>query len=179
MTGFLRFLGIANVAVWFGAAIFFTFAVGPGIFSDEMRSVLGADPSTFNFYAGGVALVVIKRYFILQYVCGTLAVLHLLAERLYLGRKTHRYMLGLLIFIFGLGLIGGFGLQPRMKSLRQTMYSSTATPQQKDAAHHAFGIWHGVSMAGNLLIIAGLAIYLVRVARPSEASRYGTVYHIP
>jgi hypothetical protein len=179
VTGFLRFLGIANVAVWFGAAIFFTFAVGPGIFSEEMRAVLGANPSTFEFYAGGVALVIIKRYFILQNVCGLLAVLHLLAERLYLGRKTNRYVVGLLIFLFGLGLIGGFWLQPKMTGIRQTMYSTTSTPQQKDAARHTFSIWHGVSMAGDLFIIAGLAIYLVRVARPSDAGRYGTVYHIP
>jgi hypothetical protein len=168
--GFLRFVGLVNAAVWFGAAIFFTLGVGPGVFSQDMHKLFGE--AAFPFYSGGVALVLIKRYFILQYICGTIALLHLFAEWLYLGRKTNRFMLGLVVVLFGLGLLGGLWMQPKMQALRQTMYSGP-TPEQKDLARRSFGAWHGVSQFANLIIIAGLVVYLVRVTRPPEAGRYG------
>jgi hypothetical protein len=176
--GFLRFLGIANAAVWFGAAVFFTFAVGPGIFSEDMRSVLGVAPGAFRFFAGGIALVIIKRYFILQYVCGTLAFLHLAAERLYLGRRTNRWVVGAIIVMFSAVLVGGLWLRPRMITLRQAIYSAP-TQQEKDQAHHSFAVLHGVSMTVNLFLIAGQVVLLARVSRPPDASRYGTFYQIP
>jgi hypothetical protein len=176
--GFLRYVGTVNAAVWFGAAIFFTFVAGPGIFSEEMHSVLGADQTTFIFYAGGVAMVLIKRYFGLQYFCAVVAFFQLFAERLYLGKKVSRFTLGLLMGIVLLVLLGGFWVQPKLRGLRETMYHGP-TQTQKDQARHTFNVWHGTSMALNFLVVAGLCVYLVRVNRPPEAGRYGTVYQIP
>ena len=93
MTGFLRFIGTANAAVWFGAAVFFTLAAGPAIFSTEVQNLFG--DAGFRFYAGGVALAVLKRYFIVQCACGIIALVHLWAEWLYLGRKASRITLAL------------------------------------------------------------------------------------
>ncbi|MDB6110935.1 MAG: hypothetical protein JWR69_2685 [Pedosphaera sp.] len=163
-------MGLVNAAVWFGAAIFFTLGVGPGVFSQDMHKLFGE--TAFQYYAGGVALVLIKRYFILQYICGTIALLHLFAEWLYLGRKTNRLTLGLLVVLFSLSLMGGLWLQPKMQTLRQTMYLDPS-PERKDLARRSFGAWHGVSQFANLIIIAGLIVYLVRVTRPPEAGRYG------
>ena len=162
---------MVNAAIWFGAAIFFTLGIGPAIFSNEMRQVFGEN--AFPYYSGAVALVLLKRYFILQYICGAVAWLHLFGEWLYLGRLPTRFALGLLIVLVGLGLLGGVWLQPKMKNLRQTMYFG-ASPAQREAARHAFGAWHGASMAGNLVIIAGLLVYLLRVSRPGEVGRYNT-----
>lgn len=169
-------MGILNAAIWLGAAIFFTVAVGPAIFSPEMKQVFGE--GAFPYYSGAVALVVLKRYFILQNLCGAIALLHLFAERLYLGRQWSRFILGLLLVMFGLGLIGGFVVQPKMRELRHSMYYG-ATQEQKEAAHRAFGAWHGTSQGANLIILAGLLIYLVRVTKPPESARYGTLYQIP
>ncbi|HEX4645476.1 MAG TPA: DUF4149 domain-containing protein [Verrucomicrobiae bacterium] len=165
-----------NAAIWFGAAIFFTVAVGPAIFSPEMKQVFGE--GAFPYYSGAVALVVLKRYFILQQICGAIALLHLFAERLYLGRPWSRFILGLLLVIFGLGLIGGFLLQPKMRELRHTMYYG-ATQEQKETAHRAFAGLHGISQGANLIILAGLLVYLLRVSKPPESARYGTLYQIP
>jgi len=169
--GFLRFLGVANAAVWFGAAIFFTLGVGPGIFSHDIEKLFGE--AVFRYYAGGVALVLIQRYFALQYICGTIALLHMFGEWLYLGRKAKRFTLWLIVTLFALGLVGGVGLQPKMKALRQTMYGS-ATPEQKERATHSFNTLHGVSQTANLFIIIGLAVYLMRVSRPPDTRPYST-----
>jgi hypothetical protein len=169
VTGILRFIGILNAAIWFGAAIFFTLGVGPGIFSQNMHKVLG--DANFSYYAGGVALVLIKRYFGLQLICGFIALLHIFAEWLYLGRKPNRLLLGLLVTLFSLGLLGDFWLEPKMTVLRQTMYANVA-PEQKESARHSFGLWHGTSQFANLLIIIGVGVYLLRVTRPPEAGRY-------
>ena len=174
VTGFLRFVGTANAAVWFGAAVFFTLAAGPAIFSSDVQKLFG--DTWFRFYAGGVALAVLKRYFILQYVCGIIALLHLWAEWLYLGRKASRVTLSLAVVLLALALFGGFGLMPKMRALRQTIYG-TAPVEQKEVAKRAFGAWHGISQTANLFIIIGLAVYLARVTRPPEAAgRYNSLF---
>jgi len=165
-------VGILNTAVWLGAAIFFTCGIGPVVFSQEMRELF-REPA-FRYYAGGVALIFIKRYFILQYVCGGIALLHLGAERFYLGRKAGRLVAGFLVVVFSLSLLGGFVLQPKMQALRQTKYNGP-TPELRDQAGHNFDLWHGLSQAGNLCIIVGLVFYLVQVTRPAEAGRYNSL----
>ena len=45
VTGFLRFIGVANAAIWFGSAIFFTFAAGPAFFTTEMVHII---PPPYN-----------------------------------------------------------------------------------------------------------------------------------
>ena len=170
MNGFLRFVGLVNAAVWLGAGIFFAAVVLPGIFSKDMSHVLGE--TGFPYYSGAIALVLFKRYFILQYVCGAIALAHLLACKLYLGRPLPRLDAALAGGILVLGLVGGFWLQPRMVSLRKTMYSSPSLAE-RDTARHSFGMWHGISEGANLLVIGGLLVYLMRVARPGESARHG------
>jgi len=170
VNGFLRFVGLVNAAVWLGAGIFFAAGVLPGIFSTDMRHVLG--DSGYPYYSGAVALVLFKRFFILQYVCGTIALAHLVACKLYLGRALPRLDTALAAGILVLGLVGGFWLQPRMESLRKTMYSSPNLVE-RDTARHSFGMWHGVSEGANLLVIVALLVYLMRVARPGESARHG------
>ncbi len=55
--GFLRFIGLTNAAVWFGAAVFFTFVGGPAFFSPEMKHLL---PPPYN---GAAAELMIARVF--------------------------------------------------------------------------------------------------------------------
>ena len=170
MLASLRLIAILNAALWFGAGVFFTFAVGPAFFSPPMRELLG--PAGFQYYAGGVAMIVLQRYFILQYVCGTLALLLLGAEAMHLGRRPARRPTALVAALLLLGLAGGLLLQPHMAELRHTMYTAAA-PADREQAKHKFGLWHGLSQAGNLLVLAGLLTHLVRVSRPPEPSRFG------
>jgi hypothetical protein len=164
----LRFIGVVNAAVWFGAAAFFTFAVAPTFFTPEMKKLLG------DIYGGLVAQLVLERYFMLHYWCGGVALLHLLAEWVYLGKALQRVMLWLLIGILGLGLLGGLWLQPKLKRLHQIKYgrSDLFTSAQKASATRSFRVWHGVSQAMNLLVLGGLVVYYWRTVHPNEGPRF-------
>ena len=130
------------------------------------------------YYSGGVAQILFRRYFVVQYVCGAVAMLHLLAEKLYLGRALPRFGSALVLGMLGFGLIGGLWLEPRMEGLRQTRYFGQ-TQEQKETARHSFGLWHGLSQVANLFVISGLLVHLVRVTRPVGPARYGNFYQIP
>jgi hypothetical protein len=171
-------VGIVNAAIWFGASIFFAGVVLPGIFSEDMHRVFGVAPDSpfYEFYPGGVAMTLFRRFFVLQYVCGLVALVHLFAEKLYLGRAFPRLATAIAAGALVVSLIGGLAVQPRLREFRRTMYSTTASAEQKAAAAHSFGVWHGTSQAVNLLMLAGLLIYLVRMTRPEESSRYGTLF---
>ncbi|HYT59992.1 MAG TPA: DUF4149 domain-containing protein [Haliangiales bacterium] len=166
MIGFLRFVGVANAAIWFGASIFFTLFVGPAFFSEKMISLLTRP------YAGAAAQIIIERYFLMQQVCATLALVHLVAEWLYMGKPLQRLTLWLLLGISTLGLVGGYGLQPRLRRLHRTIYGSGSTLQQIEQARQSFKLWHGTSQALNLVVIAGVAVYLWRVTTPGSGYRY-------
>src|SRR5947207_13356639 len=141
-----------NAAVWFGAAIFFTFGAGPAIFSKEMEHALQLKPELpFAYFAGGIAQVIIASYFHLQLACVFVALLHLLAERLYLGKSPDSRSLGLLTVLLSISLLGGFWLQPKLKNLHTIRYRVSTPPETREAARESFRTWHGVSQIVNLL----------------------------
>src|SRR5207249_1753055 len=153
--GFLRFLGILSVGVWLGAAIFFTFSSGPAVFSPEVKNVLGAKTEeSFRYFAGGIAQVLVSRYFYWQLACGSVALLHLLAERLYSGRSPRRFSLGLLACLCALALLGSSWLQPKLKELHTIRYTNPA-PEKRQAAAQSFAAWHSAAQIANLFMIAG------------------------
>lgn len=169
MVALLRFLGLLNAAVWFGGVIFFTFAVGPAFFSETMIQLLGRP------HAGAAAQVVLERYFALQQWCAGLALAHLIAEWLYLGRPLQRLTLLLLMFLFTVGIVGGQVLQPRMKVLHLRMYAVQSPPALKETAGRSFRILHGTSMALNLLVMGGVLVYLFQVSRPANNTRFASI----
>ena len=157
-----------NAAVWLGAGVFFTFGVGPAFFTPEMKQLLG--PA----YPGLIAQMVMERYFALQYWCGSIAIVHLLAEWVYLGKALHRITLGAILTAFCLGLIGGVWFQPKIKRLHQVKYGRVElyTPAQKTQAAKSLGVWHGTSMIGNYLALAALAVSFWRLANPANGPRF-------
>jgi hypothetical protein len=163
-------VGILNAAVWFGASVFFTFAAGLAPFSQEMRNLLG--PSNFPYFSGAIAQILIARYFYFQLGCAIIAILHLLAERLYLGKYPQKLQVGLLIGLSSAALVGGYGLQPRLKALHAAKYGVNTRPEIREAADRSFKAWHGVSQVVNLMMVGGLAVYLWRAANPSDTTRF-------
>jgi len=143
--GFLRCVGLLNAAIWFGAAIFFTFAAAPAAFSQDMRDLLGQQ--YYPYFSGAIAQILIARYFRLQMVCGVVALLHLAGERLYFGKSADKLRLGLLSGLVVISLAGSLWLQPMLKQLHHTKYA-------------------------NLLMLAGLGVYLWRVANSAEPARF-------
>ena len=166
----LRLVGVMNAAVWFGAAVFFTFAVGPVFFLPVLKDNLGP------VWPGVIAMMVLERYFVLQYICSILALVHLFAEWLYLGKPLHRLTTGVLAALFLIAFAGGLWMQPRLKALHELMYGygrgTDAVPAQRDQSTKRFRALHGVSQTLNLLTLCGLAIYMWRVSTPPNGPRF-------
>jgi hypothetical protein len=114
----------------------------------------------------------IGRYFRLQFICGLVALLHLLAEQLYLGKPPRRLWTGLVVGLLVAAAWGGFWLQPRMTQLHTIKYGSSSTPRQRQEADESFRAWHGFSQAVNLLALAGVGLYLWRAANPNDPTRF-------
>jgi len=170
VTGFLRFVGILNAAVWLGTAVFFTFGTGPVPFSQQMKDLLGSN--NYPYFSGAIAQVLIARYFYFQAGCALVAVVHLLAEWLYLGKSLQRLQSGLVVGLAAAALLGGWWLQPRLRALHAIQYGVNAQPEMREAAARSFKAWHGVAEVVNLLVIGGVAVYLWRAANPSDQTRY-------
>ena len=170
----IRFIGVLNAAIWLGSAVFFTFAAAPAFFSSDAKA-LGIHP----FYTGSMAQLVLSRYFYVQHICGLLAMAHLLAEWVYLGRALQRFTFGLLVALLCLGFAGGLWLQPKLKRLNLVRYSMNEnfkpTPmplEERTAAEKAFRSWHPVSIVFNVVVLAGLVFYFWRVTHPPDDLRF-------
>ena len=159
-----------NAAVWFGAAIFFTFGAGPALFSHEMKHLLG--DNNYPYFSGAIVQVVIGSYFRLQLVCSIVALLHAGAEWLYLGRSLQKFGLGLLLGLLFFGFVGSYGMQPRIKELHARKYALNYAPEVRQSAAASLRVWHGMAQVVNLIMLGGLAVYLWRVAHPMSATRF-------
>jgi hypothetical protein len=166
----LRLVGVMNAAVWFGGAVFLTFAAAPAFFTPTLKSYLG------EVWPGVIATMVLERYFVLQYICSIIAVVHLFAEWLYLGKPLHRLTTSVLAGLFLLAFAGGLWLQPRLKTLHELMHGygrgTEAAAAQRDQAAKRFRALHGVSQTLNLFALCGLAIYMWRVTTPPNGPRF-------
>jgi hypothetical protein len=163
----LRFFGILNAAVWLGAAVFMTAAVGPLFFSETLLRLLGRP------HAGAVVLLIFERYFLLQYLCALLALAHGITDWLQTGRPFSKLRMGLLAALLALVLVNGMMIQPRLKDLHRTMYSFgiRPAPAQVEQARQSYGPWHGFSQVLNLLASLGLLVYLWQMAHLPPAPR--------
>ena len=164
VTGFLRFVGLLNAAVWCGSSIFLIVGL-PAVFSPELKHLL--TPAGVGFAAESI----LGRYFILQYCCGGIALLHLLVEWLYYGRSPWRLNFGLLTVVITFGLIGGLWVQPKMRALHIVKYFGKSAQQQAQAAK-TFASWHALSETANLVVIGCLIWYLWRISKEREPQHF-------
>ena len=165
----LRFVGILNVAIWLGASVFFAFAVGVAVFSSDMHALLG---HSFPYFSRAIAHVIAKRYFALQLICAGMALVHVTAEWLYLGKYPEKLWLGLLLALCVAALLEGYWFEPRLQHWHDLRYGLNTRPVQREAAARAFQAWQTAANMANLLTIAGLALYLWRLANPPDSTRF-------
>jgi hypothetical protein len=169
--GFLRFIGVINAAVWLGTAVFFTFGAGPACFSADMKTALGITAEN-SYFPGAIAQVILSRYFHVTLACGVVALLHLLAEWLYMGRPARKFSLALVFGLFLFTFIGGNVFQPELKKLHARHYSTQLSAAEREAAGKTFRVWHGVSQVFNLFMLGGLIVYAWRVGNPPDTLRF-------
>jgi hypothetical protein len=174
MINALRFVGIVNAAIWFGAAVFATLGAGPAFFSEPVLRLVGRP------YAGAVAQEIWSRYFLLQYGCGIVAVVHLLLLWIFTGRPFARWTLVLLGVVLALVLWSGVRIQPELRRLHLSMYGVRSTPAQVEQSRKSFNRWHGAAQTANALVLAGLLLYLWQITRTAPTLRFvsQTKFHL-
>jgi hypothetical protein len=170
VSGLIRFVGLVNAAVWLGSGVFFTVAVGPAVFSDEMRALLGE--RNHPYFSGAIAQILVSRLFRLQIFCAGVAVAHVLAEWASLRRPLRRFETYWLAGLIALVLAGAFWWQPEIRRLHRIQHAINLPVAVREQAAQQLRWWHGTAQAGNLLLLAGLIVYLNRMARTSDTPRF-------
>jgi hypothetical protein len=135
-----------------------------------MARLLGGN--NFPYYSQAIAEVVATPFFHLQMVCGVIALLHLLAERFYFGIPARQLWLGLLLAVLAISVVAGAWLQPKINDLHVRRFATNLRPQQREAAAHLFNAWQKAAFLANLSMVAGVAVYLWRVANPPDPARF-------
>ena len=159
-----------NAAFWLGAAVFFTVVAGPASASPEMEQLLGA--KNFPYFSGAFAQIVMARYFIFLGASAVIALLHLLAEWLYMGRPTRKFSMVLVGGLLASVLIGGIWIAPHLKALHARRYAPNVQPAEQLTAARYFHFWQTGFRCVNVAMIAGLVVYVWRLANPSDAPRF-------
>lgn len=168
MIGLLRFVGIMNAAVWFGAAVFFLLGADPAVTnSQEIKHLLG--PKNFPYFSVVINHIIATRYLHLYLACSIIAVVHMMAEWLYFGRYPNRVWLGLILGLCLGGLAQTYLFQPKLAASHRLQYTH---PQQRESAGRAFRAWRAVSLVIHTALLGGIAVYLWRVANPSDQTRF-------
>ena len=130
--GFLRMAGIVNAAVWFGAAVFVSFGLGSATGSEEMKLLLG--PKSYPYFSGAIAQIVVRPYFYLQWICGSVALTHLVGTWLYSGKVPARWWRGIILGLVGLSLLSGLWWQPKLKQLHLARHAVNASVERERKA---------------------------------------------
>ena len=159
-----------NAAVWLGTAVFFTFGAEPACFSADMRAALQL-PAGNSYFPGAISGVVMNQYYVLMMACAVVALLHFLAEWLYMGRPRRKFSFGLVAALFILTLIGSHAVHPSLVRLNRKHYTATQPAERESAGKH-FRVLHVTGIALNVLILGGLVVYVSRVSSPSDTLRF-------
>lgn len=166
----LRLVGVANAAVWFGTAVFYTFWAAPVLASENAQAVLGT--RNFPYYGGALSQLLLTRYLQVNLLCASVAALHFFAERLYLGRASKRIWTGVLMALFWVSLFGVLWMGPRMRELHQERHLVSRPPAQRQAADRSYRIWHGVFQGVNFFMLVGVGGLLWRATNPPDELRF-------
>ena len=170
MTGFLRFLGVFNAAVWFGAVVFYLFGVSVLLNSTEAQALFGADHS--DFFSRASQQIIQDRFYTIQWICAAVALVHIWTERWYLGRRTRRRWDGLLLGALILSLWGDNSLVSRLRQLHNGQHARDASPQLREASARSFRNWQRVATAMHLYLLFGAGACLWRAANPESGPRF-------
>ena len=157
-------LAVVNASVWFGAGLFLTVVVGPNFFSPAVTDLVGRQN------AGLIAQSVLAKYFVLQGVCTVVALALQLRSGAAGSALARRSRWGL-VAILALVCVGGFWLQPKLVELNRQRYATTTSTEDRTVLARHFGMWHGVSQVGNLLVLIGALAHLVILAHGPQVER--------
>jgi len=127
------------VACWLGGAALFTFVLTPVIFKSYNRDL-----------AGGIVGVLFPGYFRWGLVCGLIALV-----TLFMSEPKHKSIAAILIVVMlAITSVQAFVIEPKAAALKQEIGSFETTPKD-NPLRLKFRKLHGLSAAGNLIVIGG------------------------
>ena len=163
---FLRFIGVTNAGLWLGMAVFFTCAAEPLFFSSAVLKILPAG------HAGAAAHLLLGRFYQWSYVCGSIALGHLLVEWLYAARPLRRGPFYLALSMLALVLLSGLWLQPKMEARHLQAFGARSTHEEREAGRRLYGALRGTIRFFNGLVCLGLVVYVWQVSSAGAPSRF-------
>ncbi|HEV3118872.1 MAG TPA: glycerol-3-phosphate 1-O-acyltransferase PlsY [Gemmataceae bacterium] len=193
MTQLGKIIHVLALGLWFGGAAFFTLVAAPAIFFDGYgalaKSAEGRPawfPSTFdtdmaNQLAGFAVAPIFPRFFLLQGICGLLAIVPALAwARAEPALRVHRVRFILLALAL-VAVLCGWPLAQKVTHLRALRYAADSALAA--AAKADFATWHGYSLTLSLVTLAlvtvamALAAYMpgCSVVKPAAADSSANV----
>ena len=168
--GFIRNLGLLLLGVWLGAAIFFSAAVAPGVFS----VLRGAGLSNANALAGSI----ITRLLAIINHGGFEISIFLLVMSFFITRGQKKWirfagMISLAIMAM-MTFIGHWVIAARMSALRTAMQLPIDQIARDDPRRVAFDSLHGYSVAAMAVaMIAALVAFVILASRTSRSEPLG------
>lgn len=163
-------MGVVNAAVWLGAAIFWMCGVQPAVYSSGMAAQLGS--GNYPYFSGAISHILDQSYCRLYIACGVVALLHWGAERFYFGRPARKHTLGLVLALLAAGIVFTGWLEPHQWELHRRAHAVNLQPADREAAAHSRRVWGAVSHAVDLVVLAGLVVYVWRVNTAVDAPRF-------
>ena len=133
------------VTCWFGGAALFTFILTPTLFKTLNRD-----------YAGQIVGLLFPGYFCWGLACGVVALLSLFVSQRWQGNKT----IAIIVCMLVITAVQAWIIEPKAAELKKSIPSFETTPADHPQ-RAAFRRLHGMSMAGNLAVIAGGAVLVV------------------
>jgi acyl phosphate:glycerol-3-phosphate acyltransferase len=174
MTQLGKIIHVLALGLWFGSAAFFTLIAAPAIFFDGYgalaKSAEGRPawfPSTFdadmaNQLAGFAVAPIFPRFFLLQGICGLLAIVPALAwTRAEPALRVHRVRFALLALALA-GVVCGWPLAQKVSHLRALRYGADSALAA--AAKADFATWHGYSLTLSLVTLALVTVVMAMAA---------------
>jgi acyl phosphate:glycerol-3-phosphate acyltransferase len=173
-----RVLHILAMSLWFGGGFFFTFAVALSLFH-TFEGLEGQQPDWLPLRTGltkvqgtrlaGLAVApLFPAYFAVQGACGLVALITAWAWTRTYPDRIHRIR----VIVIALALIlvlAGWPLVEKIQTLRFERYSPDEAVAA--AANKAFGLYHGISLALNLAVLALAGVATALAARlPGDPS---------
>lgn len=153
-----RFVGALRmllVALWLGAAVYFSFAVAPSAFA--------ALPS--RELAGAVVTRTLAVVNVAGFVVALLLLLTMLLDRRASGRFARRAEAASLVLLALMTAVGHWVIAARLRAMRAAMAGTIDALAVDDPARVAFGALHGYSVAALFVgMLAALAAFVL-VAR--------------
>jgi hypothetical protein len=162
---FLRIIGIANAALWFGASLFFLVCIR-GVFQSEELMRLVPHP-----FSEASMHVLLGSYLTLLTICSLVAMGQHWAEQWYAGRPVFQLKMGVLLTLVVVNMVIKWVIFPSMTQQHLRAYRPSATQQDLQEGARAYRMWKTGFHFVHLFVVIGSFSHLMSVTQRHSSYR--------